>query len=48
MSQVKRFLQARRGPDATSKMLQAIEDVLMNSIRAVQPVMTVDPRCFEL
>lgn len=48
MSQVRRYLAARHGEEATAACMRAVDSLIATSLRAVQPVMNSDPRCFEL
>ncbi|EGD81575.1 tubulin tyrosine ligase [Salpingoeca rosetta] len=48
MSQVKRYLQARHGRAAVQKFLRDVDNIILTSLEAVQPVMFSDKHCFEL
>ena len=42
------FLEAERGKEATDALFNAMEDIILHSLKAVQAVITNDKHCFEL
>eukprot|EP01147_Barroeca_monosierra_P004048 gene4048-8440_t len=48
MSQVRRYIQARHGRDRQDDFLRHVDNIILTSLQAVQPVMFSDKHCFEL
>ena len=48
MSQLKKYLKGCHGEEAVEKCFQAIDNIIIHTLKAVQPVIIHDKHCFEV